>query len=711
MMVADATSAHVEDLQQRALTSGEAVGTALPVDGAPNWWRADLIRRVAACLPPNEVAVHLRLVDHIAASALSGPEHTTIHLSQPVPAPDFYRRWAPPGACRSLTLQQRRRLACLTAASGSIDNLRTLADSPALAAACPLEPAALAAAAAAGHLSDGAAAPWLLSHLRTAAPSAEQPWNSQTLPEVAAAGRLDAVAWLRDAGCPWGSGAFASAAGSGSSQLVAWLRRHACPLGATAPLAASAAGHDTLAEELWFMRAPSSMAHMEVQMLWNTAAAGGLAAVQRWWARLVEGGGKCGSATGRAALLAQAAGARSGDWKAKVQWLLDQGCGREEQAITNAALCADGAARVAWLRQRGFRVGLGAVQSAASRGDLPLMLELLRDLEKRQQQQEEHRGQGTGAAGSDGTAASAGKGGAEAAEAMAEVADAALRHGAVVAAAEGGSLGCLQALVRRGWMRRGSLRNVLDAAARSGHVDLVAWLCDHCTDPQLHTAAGNGAGARVPAAGPGVGSSAGVEALVGSRLLEAAAASGSTALLRHLLCVRRCPGSVAAFRAAAAVGCEEQLELMAEAGCPMGEDGEAYEPALWNNDLATLRCLRRLGCRWRRPQPQLQAGGSGGAGDAGTAPSALRSLNYIELALSVGSLPVLQWLHAQGLSGFGPVVDWGRLAEEARQRVTAVEGAGGGAGAEGVSEGLRRRLAWLVAVAKDQGAARGGAED
>lgn len=158
---------------------------------------------------------------------------------------------------------------------------------------------------------------------------------------------------------------------------------------------------------------------------------------------------------------------------------------------------------------------------------------------------------------------------------------------------------------------------VLDAAARSGHVDLVAWLCDHCTDPQLHTAAGNGAGARgsagrasngngtsngtghsngndngratssdcqsdtdgcvapvavpaVPAAGPGVGSSAGVEALVGSRLLEAAAASGSTALLRHLLCVRRCPGSVAAFRAAAAVGCEEQLELMAEAGCPMG---------------------------------------------------------------------------------------------------------------------------------------------
>lgn len=143
----------------------------------------------------------------------------------------------------------------------------------------------------------------------------------------------------------------------------------------------------------------------------------------------------------------------------------------------------------------------------------------------------------------------------------------------------------------------------------------------------------------------------------------------------------------------------------------MQEDGEAYEPALWNNDLATLRCLRRLGCRWRRPQPQLQAGGSGGAGDAGTAPSALRSLNYIELALSVGSLPVLQWLHAQGLSGFGPVVDWGRLAEEARQRVTAVEGAGGGAGAEGVSEGLRRRLAWLVAVAKDQGAARGGAED
>ncbi len=86
----------------------------------------DLVRRVASLLPPNTVALDLRLTCRALALALPGPHHTTITLSQPVCPVAFASRWRPPGATRCLTLRQRYHLLRLTAASGVVQNFDLL---------------------------------------------------------------------------------------------------------------------------------------------------------------------------------------------------------------------------------------------------------------------------------------------------------------------------------------------------------------------------------------------------------------------------------------------------------------------------------------------------------------------------------------------------------------------------------------------------------
>ncbi|PNG99188.1 hypothetical protein TSOC_015038 [Tetrabaena socialis] len=92
----------------------------------PYIWLPSVVQRLAELLPPNEVALTLRLVDKATAQQLCGPQHATVHLSQPVPHRDFVRRWAGPGAMRCLTRKQRLSLRCLVARSGSIANLEVL---------------------------------------------------------------------------------------------------------------------------------------------------------------------------------------------------------------------------------------------------------------------------------------------------------------------------------------------------------------------------------------------------------------------------------------------------------------------------------------------------------------------------------------------------------------------------------------------------------
>ncbi|KXZ44143.1 hypothetical protein GPECTOR_73g664 [Gonium pectorale] len=84
----------------------------------------DMLARIASLLDRNEVATSLRRVNKAAAAQFSGPEHTTVHLSQPVPPSDFAAHWLAPGTTRGLTLKQRRQLPCLAAASGVVANLQ-----------------------------------------------------------------------------------------------------------------------------------------------------------------------------------------------------------------------------------------------------------------------------------------------------------------------------------------------------------------------------------------------------------------------------------------------------------------------------------------------------------------------------------------------------------------------------------------------------------
>ncbi|PNH02498.1 hypothetical protein TSOC_011520 [Tetrabaena socialis] len=132
-------------------------------------------------------------------------------------------------------------------------------------------------------------------------------------------------------------------------------------------------------------------------------------------------------------------------------------------------------------------------------------------------------------------------------------------------AAWGGHLVVLQMLHARGF----NVAAVANAAAVRGHLPMPAWF--------LET--------------QGTALSAG--------LFYVAAVNGSMELMAWLH-EHGCPWDRFVFTAAAAAGCEAQLEWLAALGCPMGEDGQPYLRALGTGDLATLRCLQRLGCPWGR---------------------------------------------------------------------------------------------------------------
>ncbi|KXZ52346.1 hypothetical protein GPECTOR_10g979 [Gonium pectorale] len=143
----------------------------------------------------------------------------------------------------------------------------------------------------------------------------------------------------------------------------------------------------------------------------------------------------------------------------------------------------------------------------------------------------------------------------------------------VLDAAERGHLAALQALHAAGWPIQRHLRDFTHGAASSGQLQLLAWLLEaQWAEP----------------------------AALDAELFAAAAESGSVELLAWLR-QRGCPWDSAACWAAAGTGCEEALEWLVDQGCPMEEDGRPYMAACGNyGDMATVRCLRRLGVPWGR---------------------------------------------------------------------------------------------------------------
>ncbi len=144
---------------------------------------------------------------------------------------------------------------------------------------------------------------------------------------------------------------------------------------------------------------------------------------------------------------------------------------------------------------------------------------------------------------------------------------------------------------------------------------------------------------------------------------DEAAARGRLPLLRYLheeLGVGFGPGTLTA---AARGGCEAVLEWLVGAGCRAGDDelsGNPYMVAADNGDMATLRCLRRLGVPW----------GEGLVCDAvhkyDTPPSAVRWL--VEQGAQLDRQAV-EWAEARARAEAG----WRECAEWLAARLEAAE--------------------------------------
>ncbi|KXZ42671.1 hypothetical protein GPECTOR_125g504 [Gonium pectorale] len=542
----------------------------------------ELAERIVGCLDRNEVATNFRLVCRAAAAHFSGLQHTTIRLSQPVPPPVFAAHWLAPGATRGLTLARRETLLCLVAASGCVANLEVALR----ATGRLLSHRVFEAAAASGQL---ASCQWLLEN---SCPTSDFDAYSTLLAVAGGGGHRHVCEWLLGlVGLSWWSDGARTAASAGHWSLAEWLLERQ-------PQMNLRQGRKAL---------PTERHHL----ISAAARVCDLHALRR----VVQEQGGWGPAADdedRADAVAAAAGSPTPDWAAKVEWLEAQGCPKSERAAAEAAAFtpaatvgpsatattgpssrgvdgedaqAEAVARLAWLRARGYPLGR-AVEAAAARGNVAALRYLL-----------ETAGVGLGgfyaaeAAATRGHAAAlrylvvaGAAGGSTAADgAAAAVAEGYLRQReewgedeSALLAAKAGHLEAVQVLVSAGRLADDDVPRACCAAARGGHLHVLAWLL----------------GER------GAGATAGSVRL-DAELFAAAAESGSVELLAWLR-ERGCGWDRAALPAAAKAGCEEVLEWLVSRGCPLRGSPAAYIAACRNGDLATLRCLRRLGCPWGR---------------------------------------------------------------------------------------------------------------
>ncbi|KXZ56480.1 hypothetical protein GPECTOR_1g43 [Gonium pectorale] len=324
----------------------------------------ELAERIARCLHPNDVACGLRLINKASAAQFSGPQYTTIRLSQPVPHHAFAAHWLAPCATRGLTLERRQQLLYLTAASGVVANL----DVALQAAGCLATYEVFHAAAATGQLR---CCHWLLEH---GCPTEESDVGSGLLGAAAGGGHRLVCEWLLGLGLRWASDGAVDAARGGHVGLMEWLRQRRSPL--------PRSGADDQSDG-------SEQALDKLDVVSGAAEGFDLPTLQR----VVQQNGGLGShdagtrqdagavdedeaaeaeAEGRSLVLAAAAGSPTPDWAAKVEWLEAQGCPRSARAAERAAARpddADAAARLAWLRDRGYPLGATAVEAAAGAGN------------------------------------------------------------------------------------------------------------------------------------------------------------------------------------------------------------------------------------------------------------------------------------------------------------------------------------------------------
>ncbi|GLC41784.1 hypothetical protein PLESTM_001239200 [Pleodorina starrii] len=459
-------------------------------------WLPDIVACIAHHLPANEVAGTLRLIDKTTSQQFA--HHKTLRLSLSSPIHVFRERWGRPGAFRALSHKQRLQLLYLTAASGSVANLEVALVNAGLDLECEL------------------------------------------LGSAAAAGQLDMCKVLRARGCRWGASMFAAVRG-GHRHVCEWLLASGCRLETFLVCFACCSGREDFMQ--WLLTELGGLAFSDCLSLLTSAAEYlSLAALQRLWEQLMAGhhGSELQQQlevlilTAPDAILAAAARSTTPDWQDKVEWLEGLGFPRIASAWDSAVQAGNGdaaEARLQWLRGRGYPLETAVADTAVRVGNLAALRFLVEQAEVRP----------TG------------------------------DQSPVTEAARRGHLAVLQYLHANGLPV--NTRSVAEEAARAGRLPLVAWAVEG-----LGVAPADGA----------------------ASLLDCAAASGNLELMAWLH-VRGWAMGPEAIPNGAKGGCEEALEWLVERGCPFPSDGGAYLGAARNGDLAMLHYLHRLGCPWGRP--------------------------------------------------------------------------------------------------------------
>ncbi|KAG2437631.1 hypothetical protein HYH02_011270 [Chlamydomonas schloesseri] len=603
--------------QPRPCETSSAVVTCLPVE---------VLLHSCAFLDPVSQACCARMTCKAVAEEL-GALAVPLRLSQPCPEHVFAAHWRRPGATRHLPLAQRRRLVCLVASSGVLANVRVAVE----AAECSAPREALAVAAAAGRIDvceflwplveDTAAGPQQLEQNRPPPPPhpnilLEQLARRDPLVAAALAGRREVCAWLlarveRNAAGPGSSrssicgghfditSAALAAALGGHTELYRALHGH---LMSTATVAASGAG-------------PLPLPLPPARLAAVVAEVGNVAALERVMRRLLRqhppdtAGALFGAADAMdsSAVLAAAARSTTPDWLDKVDFLLGPACGFGWPAAGSPAHDAVAAAVMPrtedvcrQLNRRGFWASLSvagwrAVAAAGQAGILADMLKLAGILCCEQRR--------SALAAVFAAAAARGQAAglryslllAEITTAFGEVGKryAEFATAAAVAAAEAGQLECLRVALHH--VPRSDLKSVIMAALRSGHEHTAKWLVSHLLPP-------------TPPPGRHVA--------LATRLLAAAAESGSAALVRWLTDDRelRC-GLLGPEVLLAAVrsGCCELVAWLAAQGCT-GDPTAMYKTAGRAGDVAMLWELQEDASRMRERLWQDATGGRGGSG-------------------------------------------------------------------------------------------------
>ncbi|GFR43346.1 hypothetical protein Agub_g4268, partial [Astrephomene gubernaculifera] len=449
----------------------------------------EILDRISSYMPKNEVACTLRLVNKVTAAHFDRPGDRIVRVSELVPHHAFVARYGDPGIRKRLDFNTRLQLLRLVARSGSIPNLAFAIEAMGIVLA-ENPPACL-------------------------------------FSEAAAEGHLDVCKWLLQQGYRWkrcGS-ALSAAARAGHRVMCEWLLANGHPRSIEAPAAAAEGSHIGLMEWLakQHQRSAQSIGIIRTSTLKGIARGCSLSVLMQHFAA----GEPIEDDHAKADVLAAAASSSTSDWRAKVEWLELQGYPLARAACTEVlnriSPAEDAMDRLRWLRGRGYPVDDETAEAAAYAGNVAALQEIL------------------------------------------------LWNGSIQLGeidlgfvASRGHLDVLKFLHQRGFHP-----DRYDAwnAARGGRLHVLEWLFEE------------------------VGL-ADVEGLLGQ-----AARSGSVELMAWLH-ARGAHMEEDVMCGAAEAGCEETLEWLAEHYDIQAVPAQpcAYYVALVNGDMATLRCLRRLGC-------------------------------------------------------------------------------------------------------------------